>query len=120
MMFTYRTDPTFSHRARFKGIFRQFFNLSLVFLLLLFCIHAFEIFYNGSTHGNPSSLKRVIIGSVWNDILFFLKTSFGLFWVFLLLYYFSKKLSRTIYILIATLLLLSELGLVFYFLTALV
>lgn len=119
-MFTYRTDPAFSHRARFKGMFRQFFNLSLVFLLLLFCIRAFEMFYNGSIHGNPSSLTRVIICSAWCDTLFFLKISFGFFWLFLLLYYFSKRLSRTIYILITTLLLLTQLGLVFYFLTALV
>lgn len=120
MMFTYRTDPAFSHRSRFKGLFRQFFNLSLVFLLLLLCIRAFEMFYNGSIHGSPSSLTRVIISSAWCDMLFFLKASFVLFWIFLLLYYFSKKLSRTIYILITTLLLLTEMGLVFYFLTALV
>lgn len=119
-MFTHRTDSTFSHKARLAGVFQSFFRLSLVLLILTFSVSVFEIIYNGFIHGFPDSSARVLAVTGYNDLLFFLKLDFILFWPYLLIYYISKKAAGIVYSSIAAIFLLIQLGLSFYFLSAFV
>ncbi|MGF7230626.1 LTA synthase family protein [Arachidicoccus sp.] len=119
-MFTHNSNLAFSHRRRLKGVLQGFFNLSLIYFILLLAIRAFEIIYNSVLHGSPSSLLSVIFSSVCRDFIFFLVSSLWLFGPYFILYYFSQKVARNVYAILAAIILLIQLGLVFYFLTALV
>lgn len=119
-MFTHQSDPSFSHKARFNGLFQSFFRLSLIFLLLLFSVSTFGLIDNGLLHGFQDTSANVVWVSFFNDLVFFLKIDFFLFWIFLIVYYFSQKVAHIVYAVLATLLLLLQLGLVFYFLSAFV
>lgn len=119
-MFTHDSSIEFSHRSRLKGVLQAFFNISLVFLLLLIAIRIFELVYNGVLHGYSTAITPIVFSSLYRDFLFFLESSFWLFWPYFILYYFSPKIARIVYTVFATIILLIQLGLVFYFLTALV
>jgi uncharacterized sulfatase len=119
-MFTKKSSIQFSHRYRLRGLWQRFFNLSLVYLLLLLAIRTFEIIYGGRLNGYPSNLGGVVWASVYRDFIFFLMSSIWLFVPFAVLYYFSRRLAFIVYVVFATILLLIQFGLVFYFLTALV
>lgn len=119
-MFTHRTERSFSHRARFKGILLNFFRLSVPFLLLLLIVRVFELVFTSIRYGYPDALSSVILSSFKYDILFFLKAEFWIFWPFFFFYYFSPRLAAAIYVILAASIVLIQLGLVFYFLTAMV
>lgn len=119
-MFTKTSSIQYSHRYRFRGMWQRFFNLSLIYLILLLLIRAVEIIYGGHLNGYPSNLSSVIWASIYRDFIFFLMSSCWFFIPFALLFYFSRKIAVIFYVVFATILLLIQFGLVFYFLTALV
>lgn len=119
-MFTKTSSIQYSHRYRFRGMWQRFFNLSLIYLILLLLIRAVEIIYGGHLNGYPSNLGSVIWASIYRDFIFFLMSSCWFFIPFALLFYFSRKIAVIFYVVFATILLLIQFGLVFYFLTALV
>lgn len=99
---------------------RQFASLSFVFLLLLALTRAFEIIFVGLAHGFPRHTGAVAFTSLEYDLLYFLKATWWLFMVYFLLSLISRKLANTIYITVAILLIVIEMGLIQYFSTALV
>lgn len=99
---------------------QRFFNLSIVYFLLLLAIRTFEIIYGSHLNGYPSNLAAVVRASVYRDFIFFLMSSAWLFLPFFVLFYFSRRLAFIVYVVLATLLLLIQFGLVLYFLTAFV
>lgn len=119
-MFTRTSSIQFSHRYRFKGVLQKFFNLSLVYWLLLMLIRTIEVIYGGHLNGYPAQLGSVVWASVYRDFIFFLSSSLFLFIIYWFIYYFSPRVANTVYITLATILLVIQLSLVFYFLTALV
>lgn len=119
-MFTRTSSIQFSHRYRFKGVLQKFFNLSLVYWLLLMLIRTIEVIYGGHLNGYPAQLGSVVWASVYRDFIFFLSSSLFLFIIYWFIYYFSPRVANTVYITLTTILLVIQLSLVFYFLTALV
>lgn len=119
-MFTRTSSIQFSHRYRFKGVFQHFFNLSLIYLLFIFLIRGIEIIYGGKLNGYPTQFGSVVATSIYHDFIFFLTSSVFLFIFYWLVYYFSPRAAKIVYVFLATILLVIQLSLVFYFLTALV
>lgn len=120
-MFTYKSSHlAFSHRARFKGLLQQFFKLSVVYFFLLLCTRAFELIYNNMEHGQPAHFLSLVLFSVYQDLLFFLRIEFWLFLLFSAIYYFSVRAATITYGVLSAILLLIQLGLIFYFQSALV
>ncbi|MES2003685.1 MAG: sulfatase-like hydrolase/transferase [Bacteroidota bacterium] len=93
---------------------------ALVFLLLLICARVFELTYDVILHGPPKLFGKTIWIGLIKDLMFFLQMGVGGYVLFALLYMVHKKLAHVMYIIAATVILLMQLSLSFYFLSTLV
>ncbi|MGH2643705.1 MAG: LTA synthase family protein, partial [Chitinophagaceae bacterium] len=106
--------------SRFSGIIRNFASLSLIFLIFLLLVKAYEFILLGLAQGFPAHLLPVVFKAVQYDLLFFLQASWWLFIVFMLLSFLSIRLARTIYSIAAVIMIIGEVALIKYFSTAMV
>lgn len=105
---------------RLKEPIRDFAGLSFVLLIFLLLTKIFEFIFVGNAHGFSAPFLPLYVKSVEYDLLFFLKASWWLFILFLILYSLSIKLARVAYIIAGIILITGELALIEYFSTAMV
>ena len=83
---------------RMTNIAASFSKLSVVWLLILILISFVEIGYNGFTRGLQYSITSIIIWSIINDLLVWLKWIIYLYFIYTLLFLMNKKVARIGYV----------------------
>jgi cellulose synthase/poly-beta-1,6-N-acetylglucosamine synthase-like glycosyltransferase/phosphoglycerol transferase MdoB-like AlkP superfamily enzyme len=103
----------------FHGI-RYFAAHAAVLLFLLLFLRVFEIVYDFIRHGKAASLGKVFLYGFTKDLAFFSTLCTWLIAPFALLYLIHKKLAHLVFIVLALFLVLLQVSLSQYFVTALV
>ena len=99
------------------GSFIPRFGLLLVFFLLL---KIFEISFDGWLHGFTKDFFNLLMIGFLKDASFLLTIAIWFYLFYILIYFIHKKLVNILFIIVAVLLCIVQLGLIQYFLTTLV
>lgn len=100
--------------------FRQFASHALVLLFLLLLMRIAELGYGVVKYGMPETFGKVILYSIFKDLLFFGQVCMLSVLPYALLYLIHRKLAAVLFIVTSVLLVLVQAGLVQYFMTTLV
>lgn len=107
-------------RANILLLCHLFSRLALVWLFSMFFLSILEIVINSINRQYPSQIFQVIIFAFANDLIFWISDLFGLFFIFLVVSYFSQKLAIIISQTFLMVFFAIQLALMDYFNTALV
>ncbi|NNV55859.1 LTA synthase family protein [Limnovirga soli] len=112
------TKPTFI--SKFKNSLIAFSGISMVWLLLLLLLSMYEIVLNTVNNDLNNEAFYVIVASIFNATLFWLKCYSVLYLIFVFVHYFSSRLAYTIISICLILLTIGQISLIKYFNTAFV
>ncbi len=99
-----------------RSFIAHFIPLSILFLL----VRTAEIIINIKLHEAPASVTEVVLLSMVKDVSFVLSYGISLFFPFCLLYLLSKRIASIFFIVVGTIAVVVQAGLVFYFISTLV
>jgi cellulose synthase/poly-beta-1,6-N-acetylglucosamine synthase-like glycosyltransferase/phosphoglycerol transferase MdoB-like AlkP superfamily enzyme len=99
---------------------RYFVGHAAVLLLLMLLARVFEVVYDFVKHGRPAVLNKVFLYGFAKDVAFFSQLCTWFIVPFTLLYLLHKKIAHVFFILIALVLVLTQVSLSEYFITTLV
>lgn len=100
----------------------SFILLALILLSIVLQLRIFELIYNQILHSTNAnvSLPGLYSAAFATDVFFWLRFSALLFFIYLLLFFISKKLSKVVFVAIVFIYLLLHLSLTLYFSQSLV
>ncbi len=93
----------------------SFAQLSAVWLFLLLFLRALELAYNIATHGVPGEIGRVVGRALLSDGVYFLRSTFFLYLLYVVFNLISPRAARAAYVIACALLTLVQVGLMYYF-----
>lgn len=103
---------------RLRVSYRRFLSMSVLFAGFLFLIRIYDMAVVANVSGYPSGSWINHFYGLGYDLLLFLRFSLWMILPLLAIGYYSRMLQKTVYTLVATVVILSELALVQYFATA--
>jgi len=98
----------------------SFARLSIIWLMIILLLSLFELTYNGLVHQFPENFTGIILWTILNDLLFWLKCQIYLFVIYTIFHLFSSKFARIAYSVFIVLMAVIQLSLTSYFTTSLV
>ncbi|WBL26685.1 LTA synthase family protein [Zunongwangia sp. HGR-M22] len=108
-----------SFREKLINATRDFFSISLVWLLLLFLLSILELLYNEALHSLPENFFDLLFYSCWMDVLLWLKLGVFCYIFYAILYVIHPKSAKAIFKTFICIAAVIQTGLVLYFTTSL-
>ncbi|HYM95185.1 MAG TPA: hypothetical protein VET23_13670, partial [Chitinophagaceae bacterium] len=105
---------------KIKAATQSFGLMSFLWLLFMILLSIYEVLINGITHQFFKDTVTVLGANIINTISFWLKCNLILYFLFVVIYFVSSKLSRWVFYIFSTLLLLIHIGLIQYSVIAMV